>query len=45
MNVRPLLLSLVCTKVEAINTDTNQYETVALVDEGELEFREGDSKN
>ena len=38
------LYNFIATKVEVINTDTNQYEAVTLADEGELEFTEGDPK-
>lgn len=38
------LYNFIATKIEVLNTDTNQYETFNLVGEGELTFTESDPK-
>ena len=38
------LYNFVATKIEVLNTETNQYETFNLVGEGELPFTESDPK-
>ena len=36
------MYDFIATKVEVLNSDTNQYETFNLVDDGELDFTEND---
>ena len=38
------LYDFIATKIEVLNSDTNQHETFQLVDEGELEFTETEQK-